>query len=151
MSIRHNYLRDLTANMLSKVCKDIEIEPKLTPLTGEELNSRTANTLNETRLDIRSHRVWERGQQAFLVLRVLDPSACRYLNKLLQKRHVMNEQGKKRAYNERILKIEHGTFTSLVFSIYEVWGGKVVPFIQDDPIYFFIYIVIMVLHRHTLN
>ena len=39
VSIRHNYLRDLAANMLSEVCKDVEIEPKLTPLTGEVLGS----------------------------------------------------------------------------------------------------------------
>ena len=51
-------------------------------------------------------------------LRVSDPNACRYLNKSLQQRHVMNEKEKKRAYNERVLQIEHGTFTPLVFSIY---------------------------------
>ena len=54
--------------MLSEVCKDIEIEPKLTPLTGEELGSRTTNTRNKARLDIRARGVWERGQQAFLDL-----------------------------------------------------------------------------------
>ena len=48
--------------MLSEVCKDIEIEPKLTPLTGERLDSRTGNTKNEGRLDIRARGVWERGQ-----------------------------------------------------------------------------------------
>ena len=51
-------------------------------------------------------------------LRVFDPNACRYLNKSLQQRHVMNEKEKKRAYNERVLQIEHGTFTLLFFSIY---------------------------------
>ena len=30
----------------------------------------------------------------------------------------MKEQEKKRAYNERVLQIEHGTFTPLLFSIY---------------------------------
>ena len=29
----------------------------------------------------------------------------------------MNDQEKKRAYNERILQIDHGTFTPLVFLI----------------------------------
>ena len=29
----------------------------------------------------------------------------------------MNEQEKKRACNERILQIDHGTFTPLVFSV----------------------------------
>ena len=35
--IWHNDLRGLTANMMLEVCKDIETEPKLTPLSGEEL------------------------------------------------------------------------------------------------------------------
>ena len=38
-------------------------------------------------------------------------------SKSLQKCHVMNEQEKKRAYNERILQIDHGTFTPLRCSI----------------------------------
>ena len=33
--IQLNDLRDLTANMMSEVCMDTEIEPKLTPLSGE--------------------------------------------------------------------------------------------------------------------
>ena len=47
----------------------------------------------------------------------------------------MNEQEKKRAHNEKVLQIEHGTFTPLFFSIMEVWGGNAVRFIQDYPIY----------------
>ena len=55
VSIRNNHLRDITANMLSQVCNDIKIEAKVTPkLIGEELNSRTANTTNEERLDFRA-------------------------------------------------------------------------------------------------
>ena len=37
ISIRHNGLRDLAANMMSEVCKDMKIEPKLKPLSGEGL------------------------------------------------------------------------------------------------------------------
>ena len=47
------------------------------------------------------------------IFRVFDPNACRYRNKSLQQCHVMNEQEKKRAYYERILQIEHGTFLHL--------------------------------------
>ena len=32
---RHNELRDITAKLLSEVCKDVEVEPLLTTLTGE--------------------------------------------------------------------------------------------------------------------
>ena len=62
VSIRHNDLRDLTAKMLSEVCKDTKIERKLTQLTGEEIDTRTANTTNETRSDIAAPAVWERGK-----------------------------------------------------------------------------------------
>ena len=46
--IRHNDLRDLTANIMSELCKDTEIQPKLTPLSGEELQARTSNNSNES-------------------------------------------------------------------------------------------------------
>ena len=121
--IRQNYLRDLTANILSEVCKDIEIKPELTTLMGKELGRRTANTTNDTRLDIRLRKIWQRGQQTFLDLRVFDPNASQYLNKLFQQCHTMNEK-KERAYKERVLQIEHGTFTPMVFSIYGSMGRK---------------------------
>ena len=54
MSIRRNDLCDLTARVVSEVCKDTKIEPKLLPLSGEELHGRTTNRSNEARLDIRA-------------------------------------------------------------------------------------------------
>ena len=95
-SMRYNNLRDLTAKMLAEVCRDTNIEPKLTALMVEELESRTGKTTNEGRLDIRTHVVWERGQQPFPNLRVSNPSAYHCFNKSLQQCHVMNEQKRKR-------------------------------------------------------
>ena len=43
VSIRDNYLRDLTARVVSEICKDTDIGPKLLPLSGEQLNRRTTN------------------------------------------------------------------------------------------------------------
>ena len=111
VTIRHNELRDLTAKKLSEVCYDTKIEPIFVPLSGEDLSNRTANRSNEVRLDVRARGFWERGQQAFFDLRVFDPNTCRYLNKSLQHYHVINENEKKRTYNERVLQIDHGTFT----------------------------------------
>ena len=45
--------------MTSEVCKDTEIEPKLTPLSGEELQGRTSNNSNEARVDIMTRGFWE--------------------------------------------------------------------------------------------
>ena len=102
---------------MSGVCKDTEIEPILTTLSGEELPGRTSKNSNDVRVDIRTRGFWKRGQQAFFDLRDFDPNACRYRNRSLQQCHVMNEQEKKTTYNEKILQIDHGAFTPLVFSI----------------------------------
>ena len=95
--IRHNDLRELTAKTLSEVCNDKEIEPKLVPLSGGDLSNRPENRSNEARFDLRSRDFWERSQQAFFDLSVIDPNTCQYLNKLLQQCYVINENEKKRA------------------------------------------------------
>ena len=41
---RHNEIRDLEAEILRMVCTDVEIEPVLQEITGEELN-RGANII----------------------------------------------------------------------------------------------------------
>ena len=71
---------------------------------------------------MRTRGFWEWGQQAFFDLRVFDPNACRYRNKSLQQCYIMNDQKKKRAYNETIVQIDHGTFTPLEFSINDSMG-----------------------------
>ena len=40
--------------MISEACKDTEIEPKLTPLSGEEPQDKTSNNSNKERVDIRT-------------------------------------------------------------------------------------------------
>jgi len=97
-------------------------------LTGERLQYRTAFTGDEARLDVRARGFWQRGQQAFFDVRVFDPNANRYLNTNLQQCHVTNEKEKKRCYNERVLQVEHGTFTPLVFSIYGSMGRECTKF-----------------------
>ena len=47
---RHNKLRNLTAEILGEVCKNVVIEPLLTPLTGEEL-PKSSNTSNQARAE----------------------------------------------------------------------------------------------------
>ena len=52
VSICHNDIRDLTANILRELCNDVEEEAKLIPLTVEELQHRSVITADEVRLDI---------------------------------------------------------------------------------------------------
>ena len=51
-SIRHNEIRDLTANLLTEVCSDVCIEPELQPITGESLTGASSNVQDGARLDI---------------------------------------------------------------------------------------------------
>ena len=115
---RHNELRDLTAKFLSEVCNDVSVEPILQPLNGQQFRHKTANRSLEARLDVAVRGFWNRGQQTFCDVRVFDPSAPRLLSKPLASIYTDHEQEKRRAYNQRVLQVEHGSFTPLVFSLF---------------------------------
>ena len=70
---RHNELRNLTAEILGEVCKNVVIEPLLTPLTGEEL-LKSSNTSNQARADKSARVLQINGQTAFCI-RVFNPLA----------------------------------------------------------------------------
>ena len=52
----------------------------------------------------------------FLDVQVFNPNTKRYANIELSKAYEINEKEKKKTYNERILQVEHGSFTPLVMS-----------------------------------
>ena len=56
--IRHNEIRDLTADWLDKVCYDVAVEPPLQRLTGETIVPATANRQDEARADIHARGFW---------------------------------------------------------------------------------------------
>jgi hypothetical protein len=113
---RHNEVRDITANLLNEVCQDVSIEPVLQPLNGERMHYRTANTREDARLDISARGFWQRGTRAFMDVRVFHPLAPRLAGTTLKQSHHIHESEKRRAYNQRILQVEQGTFTPLVFT-----------------------------------
>ncbi|KAG0707252.1 hypothetical protein GWK47_002685 [Chionoecetes opilio] len=102
--------------MLREVCQDVSTEPTLLPLDGELLRYRTANTAPEARVDICSRGFWTRGQRTFLDIRIFDPMAASHRELSLEAVHHRNELEKIRAYGDRILQVDHGTFTPLVFT-----------------------------------
>ena len=116
VTIPHNTIHDLTAKMLTEVCKDVSVELHLHPITGETLHEATAKTSDEARLDIAARGFWISGKKAFFDIRVFNPVAGRYRNSKIPKACEFNEKNKKRQYNQRVLNIEHGSFTPLVFT-----------------------------------
>ena len=116
-SIRHNEIRDITADLLSEICHSVGTEPNLQPVTEEQLTHRTANSEDGARLDIVAENFWGRDRQcAFFDVRVFNPFAQSYRNTSLSQCYRRNEMEKKRAYDERVREIEHGSFSPLVFS-----------------------------------
>ena len=112
---RHDELKETIANILSEVCKDVCIEPSLLEVNGERFENST-NTQDEARLDIAARSFWQRGQRAFFDVRVFYPFARTHVNRDLAAVFKSNENEKKRIYNRRVIEIEHGSFTPLVFS-----------------------------------
>ena len=117
ISLRHNDLRDITYELLSEVCKGVENEPMLQPLTGETLKYQTAKTENNARLDVSALGFWCRDQRAFFDIRVFDPVAPSHAHQSLDAAHSKQENEKRRQYEDRILHVEHASFTPLVFTI----------------------------------
>ena len=62
--------------------------------------------------------LWINGQTTFCDVRVFIPLAKCHLHISLLAVHKNNENEKKREYNHRILQLDHGSFTPLVFSCF---------------------------------
>ena len=114
--MRHNELRDMTAYLLSEVCCGVGTEPTLQPLANETLRYRTANKEEGAQLDIVAEDFWSHRQRAFFDVRVFNPFALSLRNTSLPSCYRQKEQEKRRAYDQRIRDIEHGSFTPLIFS-----------------------------------
>ena len=114
--MRHDEVRDITAQMLKEVCHDVTVEPMLIPMNGERLAHRTANAASEARVDVSARGFWTREQKAFFDIRIFDPMAQCHRESSLHAAHRRNEQEKERAYGERIRHVDQGSFTPLVFS-----------------------------------
>ena len=96
VTLRHNIIRNITADLLTEICKDVRIEPSLQTITGEEM-PKGSITSNEARLDVSARDFWIPYQKAFFDIRVFNPLAGRYGNMSIEKAHEINEKEKKKA------------------------------------------------------
>ena len=115
---RHNKLRDITAEILNEICPNVIVEPALTPLSGEQLRHKTSNKADLARSDISARDFWIKGQIVYCDILIFNPITKCHLNQSLSAVHKKNECEKKRQYNQRILQVEHGSFSPLVFSCF---------------------------------
>ena len=113
--MRHNEVRNTEADLMREVCRDVQLEPVLIPLSGQQF-SRSSNHDDMARLDISARGLWNPMEKAFLDVRIFHPNAASNRSKSLPQLYASHESEKKRVYNDRIIQVEHGTFTPLVFS-----------------------------------
>ena len=114
-TLRHNDIRDLTAELMTETCHNVAVEPKLQPITGEAFRYHSTNIEEEARLDIKANGFWEsKSSCAFFDVRVFNPYAQSNRNKSLKACYRKHEQEKRRAYEDRILQVEHGSFCPIM-------------------------------------
>ena len=111
----HNGLCDITSSLLSEVCWNVVIEPHLQPLTGEQLTMRSGNTDANARLDIAANGVWVKNLFWWQKW-VFNFFSNSNTETPLSEMHRCHENEKKRTYEQRIIDIEHASFTPLIFS-----------------------------------
>ena len=109
VTLHHNEIVNVTADILSMVCKDVRKEPKL---------STTPNSNDKLRADISVCSFWQRLQRVIVDVRMFYPFAPSYRNQSLVIMMKTMENQKKIKYNQRILDGENGSFTALVFTTY---------------------------------
>ena len=112
--IQHNEVRDVMAQVMRDAgYTTVETEPKLQPLTGEVFDLHSANKKSEARSDIKCLGFWSELRQAYFDVNVVSP-----FEKVIHPAQLFkqSEAAKIREYRERILNVEHGDFTPLVFT-----------------------------------
>jgi hypothetical protein len=116
-TLRHNEIRNLTANLLSEVCHNVTIEPNLQPVTRETFKLASTITDIGARSDIAADGFWGgHFEKTFFDVRVLNPLAPSNTTPTPSACYRRHEKEKQRAYEQRIREIEHASFTPIVLS-----------------------------------
>ena len=124
MHARLDNIRDFECGLLKSVQNDVECEPMLRPVINKTGYPRTAKLEDNARLDVRARGFWRNGQNAYFDVRVTNADSDSQQNATISSVLRKHELEKKRHYNKRIMEVEHGTFTPLVFTTSGVMGHE---------------------------
>ena len=113
---RHDNIRDVECSLLKVFLNDVESEPPLQPVLNKEGYKATANLEDGARLDVRARGFWREGQSAYFDVRITNLDCASQRNSSTKSVLRTHENQKKNNYNRRVMEVEHGTFTPLVFS-----------------------------------
>ena len=129
MHRRHDRIRDLFAKLMEEVAYGVETEPRLQPLTGEVLAKGTSLD-RDARLDFSGRGFWQPCEMAFFDVNVFSPFAKSHFKTNLDVLFKKHEEKKKEKYNDRVIKVEHGSFTPVVLSAFGGFGRETSCFVS---------------------
>ena len=128
---RHDNIKDTLTKLLSRVCHDVESEPHLIPVTNERFQLKSANATDDARLDIKAKSFWTKGQTAFFDVRITHVNSSSQSGLPTEKVFRQHEMAKRREYMQRILEVENGSFTPLVFGTNGGLGEECTKFLGE--------------------
>ena len=103
---------DFEADLLKMIQNEVEIKPALQEMDFEWIDGPTGD---EARPDIRAQGVWhQQGQNAFFDICLTNINVNSQINQSVETILKKHEKEKKRAYNSRIMNVEHRTFTRFI-------------------------------------
>ena len=121
--MRHNRVRDLEAELMSEVCRNVQTEPELIPLENNCLGIRNATGEN-ARPDVVGVGLWGSYEKTFTDILITHLNCPAYAGKPIAQVLKSKEREKKAKYNERILQVEKASFTPIVGSTSGGWGDE---------------------------
>ena len=116
--MRHNNIRD---QLQREVCRDVVTEPALIPLDNEEIVGTNADRAAP---DVSSRGLWSTFERTFFDISVTHPNSPTYDKKDMEQIYKAHETRKMKKYNNRIIEVEKGTFTPLIYSTNGGWGPQ---------------------------
>ena len=128
VSMRHNALRDLNAELQKEICKDVVVEPKLLPLETDTIIDGTDK--DGAGPDISSRGIWSTFQRTFFDVCVLHPNSPSYLSSSITALYNIHEKKKMRKYGPRIMTVEKGSFTPLIYTTTGGWGPQATAYLK---------------------
>ena len=114
----------MESRLLQIVCRDVECEPGLQVIDSSAKTTypKSAIVADDARVDVRARGFWRQGQNAFFDVRVTNINCDSQRNSQISTILSNHEQEKKREYNRRVMEVEQGSFTPLVFTTTGVMG-----------------------------
>lgn len=114
--MRHDQPKQVLVEEAAQLWRDVQVEPPLVPLSGEELKHNSSIKTDDARSDVRVRGFWSNMRNAFFEFRVFYPHARSYQGQSPSSLYRSMELSRKREYEERIRQVEDGDFTPMIMS-----------------------------------